>query len=594
LRRDEFQSNFGLKSPSGFLRLLAIFYVVLIGGLIILGVLFYRNKQAFNNGSAWVTHTRTVIGRTDTILLLSQNLQWESRNYTLTGDSNSYREYFSLRDSIQTSVRILEQLVGDNKFQQTNTTKLGQQIIRLIQFTDNSLQLRIVPGDLMSRFIANVKQHILLHNAINRQIQLIKTEESRLLALRRADVYKTIDSNYRIFLSACILFFILLAGTFVFIFYHFKKRQQAEEKLVESEHRFQTLINGTTDLAIFMIDDKGCILDWYAGAHNIKGYRKEEVIGKSISIFYTPESIAAGEPGHNLQITADQGSFQTEGWRLRKDGSRFWADVLITAVYDKDGKVQGFTKVTRDFSLRKKMQDEIKYMLQTEMELSRMKSDFVSMASHEFRTPLSTIASSISLIEKYRTTETQDNRDKHIKRIKFAVSEMVVMLEEFLSLEKIEQGKVRVRNENFDLKDLSEQTIARFNTTLKAEQFISYTHSGKEEVCFDATFISHILNNFLSNAIKYSPEGTHIILESFVNQNTITIRITDHGFGISPEDQKHLFERFFRASNTGNIKGTGLGLHIVKRYTDLLGGTIEVNSEIDKGSVFTVTMPFEN
>lgn len=578
---------------SAFLKLLAVFYIILLGGLIGLGVLFYHNNQAFNNSAVLVTHTRTVIGHTDSILLLSQNLQWETRNYTLTGDSNAYRKYFSIRDSIQTSAKYLIQLVRDNKYQHANAIKLQQQIIQLIQFTDSSLQIRQASEDVMNRFITNVKQHIILHDAINQQIQLIKAEENRLLAVRRADFYKTIDIIYRIFIYSGILILILLIGTFIFVLHHFKRRQKAEKKLIDSEHRFDILINSTKDLAIFMTDEKGRILNWFEGAHSIKGYDKEEVIGKNISIFYTPEAIAAGEPDHNLQVAGEQGSLEIEGWRVRKNGSRFWADVLITAIYDEEGKVQGFTKVTRDFSLHKRAEDDVKNSLQKEKELNEMKSNFVSMASHEFRTPLSTILSSISLIENYKTTETQDKRDKHIKRIKSAVTEMVATLEEFLSLEKIEEDKVHVKKEVFNLKELAEQTHAKFNTVLKPGQKISYSHSGNEEVCLDAGFINHILNNLLSNAVKYSPEASRVIFETCVEEPIVILKVKDHGIGISPEDQKRLFERFFRASNTGNIKGTGLGLHIVKRYIDLMDGTIEVKSEPGSGTIFIVTVPSE-
>jgi len=276
---------------------------------------------------------------------------------------------------------------------------------------------------------------------------------------------------------------------------------------------------------------------------------------------------------------------------VRKDGSRFWADVLITAVYDEYGKPQGFTKVTRDFSLHKSAEDEVKNNLQKEKALSEMKSNFVSMASHEFRTPLSTILSSVSLLGQYKTTEQQDKRDKHIRLIKSSVSEMVAILEEFLSLEKIEQDKVYVKKEVFNLKELAERINTQFNTTLKPAQVILYRHIGKEEVCLDAGIINHVLNNLLSNALKYSPEATEVSFETGVGENAVTLKVKDRGIGISQEDQEHLFERFFRASNTGAIKGTGLGLHIVKRYVDLMQGTIFVDSEIGKGSVFIVTFP---
>jgi PAS domain S-box-containing protein len=580
----------GLIDRFTFLRSLAVFFIAILGGLIMLGILFYQNNQAFNNGASQITHTSTVIAQAGNVLTLSQNMQWEARNYILTNESNALNTYNRLRDSMQAATNELTNLVSDNHYQYANATKLQQQVMQLIAFTDSSLRLKNIPTN---QFIGIVKQYIAFHKEINKQLQLIKSEETRLLALRRSNVVKTVDTTYNIFIASGMLILILLAGAFVFIFYHFSKRQKVEKALADSENRFRILINSTKDLAIFMTDRKGCIVNWYEGAHKIKGYNKEEVIGKNISIFYTPEAIQNGEPEQNLQTAAEQGSFETEGWRVRKDGSRFWADVLITAVYNEEGRAEGFTKVTRDFSLHKQAEDEIKNLLQKEKELNQMKSNFVSMASHEFRTPLSTILSSISLLEHYKTTEMQDKRDKHIKRIKSSVNEMVAILEEFLSLEKIEEGKVHVKKEVFNLKELAEQTHAKFNTVLKPGQAILYKHTGKEEVCIDAGFINHILNNLLSNAVKYSLDDTDVTLETSVNENSITLKVQDHGIGISNEDQKHLFERFFRASNTGGIKGTGLGLHIVKRYIDLLQGNIWLKSEIGNGSTFTVTFPFE-
>jgi PAS domain S-box-containing protein len=574
-----------------FSRLLVLFFAAILAGFVILSILFYRNNQAFNNGMALVTHTRTIIERTDSLLFLSQNLQWETRNYTLTGDSNAYQNYFSIRKAIHENTKHLVSLVWDNKNQHANAVQLRREIIQLIHFTDSSLQPRQPPGDVMNGFIKNVTQYVVLHDAINRQIKVIKSEENRLLAKRRADIYKTVASTYRIFVESGVLILILLTGTFAFVFYHFNKRRKAEKKLIESESKFQTIINSTKDLAIFMTDDSGHILDWYEGAHKIKGYSREEVIGKSVSIFYTPQAVAQGDPKKNLQIAAQQGSLETEGWRVRKDGSKFWADVLITAIYNDEGNLQGFTKVIRDFTVHKKAEDRIKYALRKEKELNQMKSNFVSMASHEFRTPLSTILSSISLLEQYRTTETQDKRDKHIQRIYASVGEMVSILEEFLSLEKMEEGKTEAKRISFNLKELVESVCAKFNNSLKAGQQIDYTHEGAEETLLDKNFTEHILTNLISNAVKYSPSGTKVFINTFVDTDKIQLRIKDFGIGISKEDQRHLFERFFRASNTGGIKGTGLGLHIVKRYIDLMEGTIRVESKADEGSEFTVILP---
>lgn len=276
---------------------------------------------------------------------------------------------------------------------------------------------------------------------------------------------------------------------------------------------------------------------------------------------------------------------------MRKDGTRFWADVLINPIYDEENQLQGFTKVTRDFSIHKRAQDESRYALEKEKELNVMKSNFVSIASHEFRTPLTTILSSVSLLEQYNTPETQQKRERHIFLIKSAVREMMAILEEFLSLEKIEEGKAHVKNELLNLYEMAQRTVEKFNGALRTGQQIDYSHNGKAEVNGDGGVINQILNNLLSNAIKYSPEHTRIVFDTLIDDKMITITVQDQGIGISDDDQKHLFERFFRASNSGNIKGTGLGLHIVKRSIDLVGGTIEVDSEIGKGTRFTILLP---
>lgn len=575
-------------SGNTFIKVLGIFFALIVGGLITLDSLFTRTGKAFNTASDLVTHARHILGKTDTILLLAQDLQWEARNYSFTGDTNAYHEYFIVRDSLQSSTQYLQTLVTDNRYQNENTVNLQERIAGLIRFTDSSIASRRQLNNMPSNMSAYIKQHNVLHNSIKQQVDLINSEEKHLLAARRADAVTTIDSVYNIYIASGTLVLILLVGTFAFVFYHFRKRQKAEQGLIESEQRFQTLVNSTEDLAIFLTDDKGNIIDWYAGAHKVKGYDKEEVIGKNVSIFYSEEAVESGEPQRNLEMATKQGSFETEGWRIRKDGSRFWADVLITAVYDRDGKLKGFTKVTRDFSLHRMAEEETKKLLQKEKDLNHMKSNFVSIASHEFRTPLSTILSSISLLEKYRTTETQSKREQHIFRIKSSIKELVSTLDEFLSLEKIEEGKVQAKKEIFNIKELSEHLHSRFNSILKPGQVIIYKHSGDEDVFLDEVFTSHIVNNLLSNAVKYSPDSTQILFETCMEAGNLSLKVKDEGIGISEEDQKHLFERFFRASNTGSAKGTGLGLHIAKKFVDLMDGQIHVTSEINKGTEFNV------
>ena len=229
--------------------------------------------------------------------------------------------------------------------------------------------------------------------------------------------------------------------------------------------------------------------------------------------------------------------------------------------------------------------------LEKEKEVNDLKSRFVSMASHEFRTPLSTVLSSISLLAKYNTTEDQPKRDKHIDRIKSSVKTLTDILNEFLSLGKIEEGKVEVRAELFDISQFINGITNEMNVLLKPGQEIKYEHSGNPLIYTDSSLLKHVLINLISNAIKFSPDNARITISCKVDNENTTLKITDQGMGIPMADQIHLFERFFRATNATNIQGTGLGLHIVGRYIEILNGSISYESELEKGSIFKIVLP---
>ena len=235
--------------------------------------------------------------------------------------------------------------------------------------------------------------------------------------------------------------------------------------------------------------------------------------------------------------------------------------------------------------------EELTISLEKEKEVNDLKSRFVSMASHEFRTPLSTILSSISLLAKYSSTEDQPKRDKHIDRIKSSVKTLTDILNEFLSLGKIEEGKVDVKPDRFDLTEFISDVINEMNVLLKLEQNIQYTHTGPPDTYSDSNLLKHVVINLISNAIKFSPEKSIINIQTKNEKDITIVQISDQGIGIPKSDQVHLFERFFRATNVTNIQGTGLGLHIVGRYVDLLNGTMQYSSELEKGSIFTITYP---
>lgn len=230
--------------------------------------------------------------------------------------------------------------------------------------------------------------------------------------------------------------------------------------------------------------------------------------------------------------------------------------------------------------------------LSKEKELNEMKSRFISMASHEFRTPLTTILSSANLIGKYTEGGQQENREKHIQRIKTSVQNLTNILNDFLSLEKLESGAIKRQTELFRIEQLLDEIRGEFEHTLRQGQVLKIVTEDKlPDIISDPHIIKNTLINLVSNAVKYSPEGKPIIIEAFRKGNNITIIVEDEGIGIPKKEQKNLFRRFFRAENVTNIQGTGLGLNIVKRYLDLIEGNITFSSEEGKGSKFIITFP---
>jgi signal transduction histidine kinase len=257
-----------------------------------------------------------------------------------------------------------------------------------------------------------------------------------------------------------------------------------------------------------------------------------------------------------------------------------------------EGKVEERTLILRE-ALQKleESQIELNESLDKEKQLNEIKSRFVSMASHEFRTPLSTILSSATLVSKYPSTEEFDKREKHIRRIRDSVKHMNELLEDFLSLGKLEEGKVGITISMFNVKEFTDEIVEEMRTQLKAGQEIISEFTGENSFTTDKRMLKNILLNLLSNAIKFSSEGKVIFLRTENSGGQLKLTVKDEGAGIPEEDLPHLFGTFFRAKNAGNIQGTGLGLAIIKRYTIMLGGSIELKTRLNEGTVVGVKLP---
>ena len=255
-------------------------------------------------------------------------------------------------------------------------------------------------------------------------------------------------------------------------------------------------------------------------------------------------------------------------------------------------KVGERTKVLEEALIElENSKEQLSQALEKEKQLNDMKSRFVTMASHEFRTPLSTILSSVSLIGKYAAKEEDEKRQKHVTRIKSSVTNMTLILNDFLSAERLEEGKIFANNTEFSLPALTKEIITEINALLKPGQKIEYIHEGNLNAFLDKQMLRNILLNLISNAIKFSEENKKIQVETKISEKETFIKVIDEGMGIPKDEHENLFGRFFRAKNATNIQGTGLGLNIVAKYLEALKGKIDFKSELNKGTTFIVTIP---
>lgn len=390
---------------------------------------------------------------------------------------------------------------------------------------------------------------------------------------------------------------------------------------MESAKLLRAIIETAID-GIITIDSKGKIESLNPSALKIFGYKEEELIGKNISVLM-PEPNKSRHDGylHRYQDTGEKKIIGKgrEVRGLKKDGSQFPFRLAVSEVQYEDriiytGFIHDLSKEKEAEEFLKKYASELEELvehrtrslkqmlyeleeakeeanisLEKEKHLNKMKSRFVSMASHEFRTPLSSMQLSVVLIEKYLQISDNTQILKHLQKIKNAIASLNGILNDFLSLEKLEAGIIAPNFGVFDVIKFSEELTEELQLITKDDQIIIYQHTGSEsEINLDQNLLRNCLMNLISNAIKYSGENTLIEFSTEINEKYYLFTVKDNGIGIPEQDHAALFQPFFRAHNTGNIPGTGLGLNIVLRYVNLMDGKVSFESKSNVGTTFTL------
>jgi len=366
--------------------------------------------------------------------------------------------------------------------------------------------------------------------------------------------------------------------------------------------QFALLVSGVVDYAIFMLDPAGVIVTWNEGAQRIKGYKATEVIGRHFSIFYPPAEVRNRKPDWELEVAKREGRYEEEGWRLRKDGTRFWANVIITALRDETGRLRGFGKVTRDLTEWKRIDDLRNAEREAEVtrlhahadrmaELERTKADFLNLASHELRGPMTVIRGYNSMLADGTLSPGQFASVARLLDLKLA--QMDRLIEQMLETARLERDDLELEQEEFDLRFVVQEQIDILRPLTRDHRLVLDAGDRAPLVRGDRTRISTVVANFLDNAIKYSPDGGEIRCSACLRDSRAIVSVRDEGLGIAPEHMPRLFSRFGRlpTEENMNIPGTGLGLFLCKEIANRHGGDITVRSKPGVGSEFTLTLP---
>lgn len=384
-------------------------------------------------------------------------------------------------------------------------------------------------------------------------------------------------------------------------------RRKNEEALREGEERFRLIIDSVRDYAIITLDPDGYVTGWNEGARRLKGYEAAEIAGKHFSVFYEAEEAQSGKCEYELREAAATGRFEDEGWRLRKDGTRFWANVVITALRDSNGTLRGYSKVTRDMTERKRAEDKLrmahesleKRVVERTRELQAAldsRDEFISIASHELRTPLTALRLQQQLFDmdlaQSRETGLDFEKGREISQLMARqIHQLSRLVEDMLDVSRIATGRMRLEVEDCDLAELISREFASFGAQFQSAGIQTRLDVEEDLVAScDSQRLEQVMGNLMSNAIKYGG-GTPVEVTLRRRGRYAEIVVKDRGPGIEPADHERIFQRFERAISANEASGLGLGLFICRQIIESHGGNIWVESEPGKGSAFIINIP---
>ena len=361
---------------------------------------------------------------------------------------------------------------------------------------------------------------------------------------------------------------------------------------------YRLLVASVRDYAIFALDSTGHIVSWNEGAQRLKGYAPHEIIGRHFSTFYPQADVDAGKPAWELEIATREGKYEEEGWRVRKDGTLFWANVLITALRGPDGSLVGFAKVTRDLTERRAAQqraiEDAKRVAEAEA-ASRTKSEFLTAMSHELRTPINATKGYVELLEMGVGGDLTDQQRDYLSRIRRSQEHLLGVITDLLNYGRIEAGHVSLDIEPVPIDGVVETVLTMVEPQAERSGLTIHRTPCPPRLIAraDRTKTEQIVLNLLSNAVKFTPSGGRVSVACEAKDAQVLVRVADTGPGIEPEHQARIFEPFVQVgrSLSSTHEGTGLGLTISRQLARAMGGDVTVESKVGEGSTFLLSLP---
>jgi PAS domain S-box-containing protein len=593
----------------------AIWFMLVFTLLLLASTAFisFYNATQYAESSAKTDLSLKILVQLEKLMSDLKDAETGQRGYLLTGKPSYLKPYDEAQESIIKDLRELSGLAGNDVEMRSQIQALGSLVYSKLDELRQTTELQTHGDSATARKIVNTDSGKKLMDDIRVNLNVMTTHMNAVLNEQNTTVTKT--SSQTAFSTAALA--VSIAASVVVMMYllmhQSAQRKAAEEAIRSSEEKFRTLISSVLDYAIIMLDTKGNVVTWNDGAERLQGYTQEEIIGKHFSCFYQPADIDRKLPSKLLKEAIEQGSCETFGWRVRKDGSQFYANVVIRPTKDSAGKLKGFSKVTRDITERHVVEERL---LQSKQELevlnkelslardqaqaaSKFKSEFVANMSHEIRTPMNGIVGMCNVLLRTKLDESQN---QYARAIQSAADALLTVINDILDFSKIEAGRIELEMHEFDIASMVEGVceILAVQARTKRLSLLSYVDVAIPRLLRgDAERLRQVLLNLASNAIKFTESGEVVVkaeIDSMQeNMMNIVFSVTDYGIGLTQDEQQKLFQPFVQADGSISRKfgGTGLGLSISKSLVELMGGAIGVRSKKGEGSTFWFKVPLE-